>query len=123
MCVCVCACVMKKNKIEKDRIWKKTGGRGDRDIFIGFFGLRSVLHSFFPSLAFPNFLFFLIICRVRTRSDQDELRRKTENILQKALAVLQLTAVSQFGCGAGSGGGDGFYKNTLKKTPKGNHYG
>jgi hypothetical protein len=32
--------------------------------------------------------------------------------------VLQLTTLAQFGCGT-----EHFYKNTLKNTPKGNHYG
>ena len=53
---------------------------------------------------------------------QEELNKQTENILQKTVAVLQLAAVSQFGCGARVVG-DGFAKNTLKRTPKGNHYG
>ncbi len=47
--------------------------------------------------------------RHRTQSEQDELRRRTEGVLAKAVAVLQLAVVSQFGCGVdttGGGGGD-----------------
>lgn len=58
----------------------------------------------------------------RRMKQQEELNKQTENILQKTVAVLQLAAVSQFGCGARVVG-DGFAKNTLKRTPKGNHYG
>ena len=61
--------------------------------------------------------------RKRTQSEQEEIHNRTVNILQKAMAVLQLTAVSQFGCGGGLGSKEQFYKNTLKQTPKGNHYG
>jgi hypothetical protein len=41
------------------------------------------------------------------------------------MAVMQLAAISQFGCGVGvaSGNDRSFSKNTLKRTPKGNHYG
>lgn len=58
----------------------------------------------------------------RRMKQQEELNKQTESILQKTVAVLQLAAVSQFGCGARVVG-DGFSKNTLKRTPKGNHYG
>ena len=61
--------------------------------------------------------------RFRTKSEQDEIHNRTVNILQKAMAVLQLTAASQFGCGGGLGSKEQFYKNTLKQTAKGNHYG
>ena len=45
--------------------------------------------------------------RHRTQSEQDELRRRTEGVLAKAVAVLQLAVVSQFGCGVDTtGGGD-----------------
>ena len=57
--------------------------------------------------------------RKRTKSEQEQLRRQTESILEKAMAVLQLTTLAQFGCG----GEQAFYKNSLKNTPKGNHYG
>jgi hypothetical protein len=56
--------------------------------------------------------------RTRTASEQEEIRKQTASILQKALAVLQLTALAQFGCGS-----EHFHKNSLKKTTKGNHYG
>ena len=57
--------------------------------------------------------------RKRTKSEQEQLRQQTESILEKAMAVLQLTTLAQFGCG----GEQAFYKNSLKNTPKGNHYG
>ncbi|XP_059091425.1 RUN domain-containing protein 1-like isoform X2 [Tigriopus californicus] len=56
--------------------------------------------------------------RSRTKSEQEEIRQQTVSILQKAMAVLQLTTISQFGCGA-----EQFSKNTLKRTTKGKHYG
>lgn len=56
--------------------------------------------------------------RSRTKSEQEEIRQQTVSILQKAMAVLQLTTISQFGCGS-----EQFSKNTLKQTTKGNHYG
>ena len=57
--------------------------------------------------------------RKRTKSEHEQIRRQTESILEKAMAVLQLTTLAQFGCG----GEQAFYKNSLKNTPKGNHYG
>ena len=57
--------------------------------------------------------------RKRTKSEQEKIRQETESILEKAMAVLQLTTLAQFGCG----GEQAFYKNSLKNTPKGNHYG
>ena len=57
--------------------------------------------------------------RKRTKSEQEEIRKQTQSILEKAMAVLQLTTLAQFGCG----GEQAFYKNSLKNTPKGNHYG
>ena len=56
--------------------------------------------------------------RMRTASEQDEIRKQTTSILEKTLAVLQLTALAQFGCGS-----ENFHKNSLKQTKKGNHYG
>merc|ERR1719210_2845509 len=56
--------------------------------------------------------------RMRTASEQDEIRKQTTSILEKTLAVLQLTALAQFGCGS-----EHFHKNSLKQTKKGNHYG
>ena len=56
--------------------------------------------------------------RMRTASEQDEIRKQTTSILEKTLAVLQLTALAQFGCGS-----EHFPKNSLKQTKKGNHYG
>ena len=57
--------------------------------------------------------------RKRTKSEHEQIRKQTESILEKAMAVLQLTTLAQFGCG----GEQAFYKNSLKNTPKGNHYG
>ena len=54
----------------------------------------------------------------RSKSEQDKIHQQTVSILQRAMAVLQLTTLAQFGCGT-----EHFYKNTLKNTPKGNHYG
>ena len=56
--------------------------------------------------------------RSRTKSEQEEIRKQTVGILERAMAVLQLTTIAQFGCG-----GDQFYKNKLKNTQKGNHFG
>ena len=56
--------------------------------------------------------------KMRTAAEQEEIRKKTTNILEKTIAVLQLTALAQFGCGS-----EHFHKNTLKQTHKGNHYG
>ena len=55
---------------------------------------------------------------MRTPAEQDAIRKQTNSILEKTIAVLQLTALAQFGCGS-----EHFYKNSLKKTTKGNHYG
>lgn len=56
--------------------------------------------------------------KMRTAAEQEEIRKKTTSILEKTLAVLQLTALAQFGCGS-----EHFHKNSLKQTHKGNHYG
>ncbi len=72
-------------------------------------------------------------------SDGDDgLHDQTVSILQKAMAVLQLAAISQFGCGVGldrrgtstTAGtissrpqNDAFAKNKLKGTRVGNHFG
>jgi len=73
--------------------------------------------------------------RSRTRSEQEEIRQQTVGILERAMAVLQLTALAQFGSCAGGGGGASsaaaaasakansenhrnFYKNSLKKSGK-----
>ena len=37
------------------------------------------------------------------------------------MTLLQLTTIAQFGCGSSQQ--RQFYKNTLKATPKGNHFG
>lgn len=39
-------------------------------------------------------------------------------MMQKALTLLQLVTLTQFGCG-----GHHFQSNELKKTPRGNHWG
>merc|ERR1719210_781757 len=57
-------------------------------------------------------------CRMRTPAEQEAIRKQTNSILEKTIAVLQLTALAQFGCGS-----EHFYKNSLKNTTKGNHYG
>ena len=57
--------------------------------------------------------------RPRTKSEAEALHRETVSILHKAMAVLQLATVAQFGCGAK----ERFSSNTLKQTQKGNHYG
>merc|ERR1719270_2690625 len=56
--------------------------------------------------------------KMRTAAEQEEIRKKTTSILEKTIAVLQLTALAQFGCGS-----EHFHKNSLKQTHKGNHYG
>ena len=56
--------------------------------------------------------------RMRTPAEQEAIRKQTNSILEKTIAVLQLTALAQFGCGS-----EHFYKNSLKNTTKGNHYG
>lgn len=45
-------------------------------------------------------------------------REQTLDIMKKTLTVLQIFAISQFGCG-----GRDFQKNVLKRTTKGNHWG
>ena len=57
--------------------------------------------------------------RPRTKSESEALRRETASVLHKAMAVLQMASVAQFGCGAK----ERFSSNTLKQTNKGNHYG
>ena len=57
---------------------------------------------------------------MRTKEEQEEIRKKTTSILEKTIALLQLTALAQFGCGGAS---EHFHKNSLKQTTKGNHYG
>lgn len=46
------------------------------------------------------------------------MRETTLSIMKQALTVLQIFAISQFGCG-----GKDFQKNLLKRTSKGNHWG
>jgi len=58
--------------------------------------------------------------KMRTKEEQEEIRKKTTSILEKTIALLQLTALAQFGCGGAS---EHFHKNSLKQTHKGNHYG
>uniref|UniRef100_A0A0K2T746 RUN domaincontaining protein 1like [Aplysia californica] n=1 Tax=Lepeophtheirus salmonis TaxID=72036 RepID=A0A0K2T746_LEPSM len=59
--------------------------------------------------------------RKRTPSEREEIRAKTVNIMERAMAVLQIAATSQFGCSAMNS--QQFQSNVLKGTPKGNHYG
>lgn len=47
-----------------------------------------------------------------------QIREKTLNIVKKVAVLMQIFAVSQFGCGQ-----DVFRKNTMKKTMKVNHWG
>lgn len=48
----------------------------------------------------------------------ETLTNKAATVLDKASTLLNIFALTQLGCGAGR-----FQKNTLKKTPKGNHWG
>jgi len=47
-----------------------------------------------------------------------KFRSQTLSIMRQALTLLQIFAISQFGCG-----GREFQKNLLKRTTKGNHWG
>ncbi|KAE8739031.1 hypothetical protein FOCC_FOCC015476 [Frankliniella occidentalis] len=49
---------------------------------------------------------------------EDKIREKTLNIMRKAAVLMQIFAVSQFGCGQ-----EVFHKNTMKKNMKVNHWG
>ncbi|KAK7071162.1 RUN [Halocaridina rubra] len=53
----------------------------------------------------------------RTKNEQEQLRKETENIVKRATMLLNMLS---FGCGPNPAK---FQKNTLKKTPQGNHYG
>lgn len=56
-----------------------------------------------------------------TQSDlgrEEELRAKTIQMMRKALTLIQMFAVAQFGCSTNH-----FHMNQLKKSAKGNHYG
>ncbi|XP_042242783.1 RUN domain-containing protein 1-like isoform X1 [Homarus americanus] len=53
----------------------------------------------------------------RTAPDQEQLRKETENIMKRAATLMSMLS---FGCGTSR---NRFRKNTLKKTPQGNHYG
>jgi len=46
------------------------------------------------------------------------LREQTLSVLRQTLTVLQIFAISQFGCG-----GREFQRNVLKRTEKANHWG
>lgn len=46
------------------------------------------------------------------------LHHQTMSIMKKALAILQIFAISQLGCG-----GREFQRNLMKRTAKGNHWG
>ena len=61
----------------------------------------------------------LLCCVHHQRLGKEAAATDRQSILEKAMAVLQLTTLAQFGCG----GEQAFYKNSLKNTPKGNHYG
>ncbi|XP_074660272.1 RUN domain-containing protein 1-like [Tubulanus polymorphus] len=52
------------------------------------------------------------------RDEHKKVRDRTMSIVRRALAVLQIFAISQFGCA-----GQDFQKNLMKRTTKGNHYG
>lgn len=54
----------------------------------------------------------------RNEDDAKEIHNRTVNIMRRALALLQIFAATQFGCGA-----EHFHKNSLKKTTRGNHWG
>lgn len=47
-----------------------------------------------------------------------QLRTKTVQMMKKALTLIQMFAVAQFGCSTNQ-----FQVNSLKKGPKGNHWG
>jgi hypothetical protein len=57
--------------------------------------------------------------RSRSVDQQEEIRQRTVSILERALAVLQLTAMAQCGGSRSSR----FYKNAMKRTTQANHYG
>ncbi|XP_068212199.1 RUN domain-containing protein 1-like [Palaemon carinicauda] len=50
-------------------------------------------------------------------NDKEQLRKETEHIMKRATILLNMLS---FGCGTNH---HRFQKNTLKKTPQGNHYG
>ncbi|XP_021962539.1 RUN domain-containing protein 1 isoform X2 [Folsomia candida] len=50
--------------------------------------------------------------------DEEEIRTKTVQMMKKALTLIQMFAVAQFGCSSNQ-----FDMNSLKKSPKGNHWG
>ncbi|CAB3377120.1 Hypothetical predicted protein [Cloeon dipterum] len=52
-------------------------------------------------------------------TNEDEMREKTISIMKKMSDLLQMFAVTQFGCGTEAA----FKKNSLKKTTKANHWG
>ncbi|CAL8114914.1 unnamed protein product [Orchesella dallaii] len=49
---------------------------------------------------------------------EEELRAKTIQMMKKALTLIQMFAVAQFGCSSNQ-----FHMNALKKSAKGNHWG
>uniref|UniRef100_T1J021 RUN domain-containing protein n=1 Tax=Strigamia maritima TaxID=126957 RepID=T1J021_STRMM len=51
-------------------------------------------------------------------SSENEIHTRTVNIMKRALALLQIFAITQFGCGS-----EHFHKNTLKRTARANHWG
>nr|XP_045596477.1 RUN domain-containing protein 1-like isoform X2 [Procambarus clarkii] len=53
----------------------------------------------------------------RPGTDKEQLLKETENIMKQAATLMSMLS---FGCGTTRGR---FQKNTLKKTPRGNHYG
>ncbi|CAH1787378.1 unnamed protein product [Owenia fusiformis] len=61
----------------------------------------------------------VIISRLHSSQHKEESTQKQAlGIMKRALTILQIFAISQFGCG-----GREFQKNLLKRTPKGNHWG
>ncbi|XP_064634006.1 RUN domain-containing protein 1-like isoform X4 [Lineus longissimus] len=55
---------------------------------------------------------------IEKRNVANKVRDQTLTIMKRALTILQIFAISQFGCG-----GQEFQRNLMKRTTKGNHYG
>ena len=49
-----------------------------------------------------------------------DVHEETSSLMKRALTLLQLMTLTQFGCGGHS---HRFSSNELKKTPRGNHWG
>lgn len=73
----------------------------------------------FPSIDLKNTQFSSSHKLGISENDTDEnLRQTTLTLMKKALALLQVFAITQFGCG-----GQEFQRNLLKRTAKANHWG